>query len=106
MSSVSELDSIGLVLCSDRKGGLENAFVDMAYALVTLGYKVVALTPANAQFRSMMPELVEFYDYSPKGYWDFLVVLKHGVISRITISSCWLPSIQEPLIRLQNLFPV
>lgn len=71
MSSVSELDSIGLVLCSDRKGGLENAFVDMAYALVTLGYKVVALTPANAQFRSMMPELVEFYDYSPKGYWDF-----------------------------------
>ncbi|KDE40106.1 Glycosyltransferase [Nitrincola lacisaponensis] len=70
MNDGSGLVRIGLVLCSDRKGGLENAFVDMAYALTALGYKVVVFTPGNAPFRLMMPDSVEFHDYNPKGYWD------------------------------------
>lgn len=66
------IKNIGLVLCSDRKGGLENAFVDMAYALIALGYKVIVFTPPNAPFKLAMPDSVEFYDYNPKGYWDII----------------------------------
>jgi glycosyltransferase involved in cell wall biosynthesis len=94
MSNGSELEKVGLVLCSDRKGGLENAFVDMAYALVALGYKVVVFTPVNAPFRLMMPDLVEFYDYNPKGYWDIFSSFKtrryiknNGIDLLVTVNS-------------------
>lgn len=94
MSNGPELDKIGLVLCSDRKGGLENAFVDMAYALVALGYKVIAFTPIKAPFRFALPESVEYCSYDPKGYWDFLSSFKvrkyiknRGVRLLITVNS-------------------
>ena len=63
-------------LCSDRKGGLEQAFVNTTFALDKLGYKVTNLCPKSAPYKADFPSNVRHKNFRPKGFYDFWAAFK------------------------------
>lgn len=55
------------VLCSDRLGGLENAYANVTRALVALGHEVEAWAPEGADYVS---EDVARWGFAPRGHYD------------------------------------
>ncbi|GAA0789789.1 glycosyltransferase family 4 protein [Marinobacterium sediminicola] len=64
------------VLVSNKKGGLEQAFVNVSNSLVVLGHKVEAWIPEDAPYQSALDETVEIVPFSAKGFYDVLAMLK------------------------------
>ena len=64
------------VLLSDRKGGLEQAFVNVSNALVRLGYEVEAWIPEAAPYREKLLEGVAVFPFSARGFYDVRAMFK------------------------------
>lgn len=64
------------VLLSDRKGGLEQAFVNVSNALVRLGHEVEAWIPETAPYRENLVEGVAVFPFSAKGFYDVRAMFK------------------------------
>ncbi len=63
-------------LCSHRVGGLEQAYVNLTWALDALGHRVTAWTPEDMPYLEALPEHVALYPFNPRGFYDFLWVYK------------------------------
>lgn len=57
-------------LCSDRKGGLEQAYVHMTQALLQLGHEVHAWIPAQAPYAAQLPGEALLQPFDPRGFYD------------------------------------
>jgi glycosyltransferase involved in cell wall biosynthesis len=64
------------VLCSDRKGGLEQAFVNISNSLVQLGYDVEAWIPAAAPYRDDLLNQVVIRPFTVRGFYDVAAMLR------------------------------
>ncbi|GAA0697910.1 glycosyltransferase family 4 protein [Marinobacterium maritimum] len=61
---------------SSRRGGLEQAFVNISNSLVRLGHQVEAWIPEDAPYQGELAEGVEVVPFTAKGFYDVLAMLK------------------------------
>ncbi|TVQ68360.1 MAG: glycosyltransferase [Oceanospirillales bacterium] len=64
------------VLCSDRKGGLEQAYLNLTDCLVELGHDVIALIPKQAPYLASLNPAATFIHFDPTGYYDVFSIIK------------------------------
>lgn len=64
------------VLCSDRKGGLEQAYLNLTDCLVELGHEVIALVPKQAPYLASLNPAATFIHFDPTGYYDIFSMMK------------------------------
>lgn len=63
-------------LCSDRKGGLEQAFVNTTFALDKLGHEVTNLCPKSAPYSADFPTGTIHKNFRPTGFYDLWAAFK------------------------------
>ncbi|MCD8512036.1 MAG: glycosyltransferase, partial [Nitrincola sp.] len=63
------------VLCSDRKGGLEQAYLNLTDCLVELGHEVIALIPKQAPYLASLNPAATFIHFDPTGYYDIFSMI-------------------------------
>lgn len=62
------------VLCSNRVGGLEQAYVNMSMALMALGHNVTNFFPEQAPYKDKMKDYGKHIDFYPKNFYDVKAV--------------------------------
>lgn len=63
-------------LCSDRRGGLEQAFVNLSHCLLALNANVSLWLPDKASYADDVSTLTPRISFEPRGYYDVLSILK------------------------------
>lgn len=69
---------------SDRKGGLEQAFVNTTRMLLSLNHEVQLWVPSKAPYLDEMELLATRIDLTSHGYFDLLAMVRHHLRLRIT----------------------
>lgn len=63
-------------LCSDRRGGLEQAFVNLTHCLLALDANVSIWLPDKASYADGLSISTQRVRFEPRGYYDVLSILK------------------------------
>jgi glycosyltransferase involved in cell wall biosynthesis len=64
------------VLVSNKRGGLEQAFVNISNSLFRLGHQVEAWIPEDAPYQGELAEEVEVVPFTAKGFYDVLAMFR------------------------------